>query len=184
MKDLYKIAAAASKQVYIDNIDTGSVEYKLSFATYQDKPLQVLSFAGTGKELSDWAANFYLLSWKGIKKSSYNAAKKIQKNIFPQLTTSPLLVTGHSLGAAHAIAYKKLFNANYCVAFAPARCLRYWTNREMENTTLFIDPDDPVSKVGFINFGHPVCKVVESENDHVGIKVSDHYMNNWVEFVG
>lgn len=53
----------------------------------------------------------------------------------------------------------------------------------MENTTVFIDPDDPVSKVGFISFGLPKCKTIESKNDHFGLNISDHFMDSWNRFV-
>lgn len=87
-----------------------------------------------------------------------------------------LLVCGHSKAGATAIAYKKLFGADFCVAFAPARSLRYWSDRKIENTTLFIDPDDPVSKAGFVSFGHPKCEVIEAKGDHLGLCVGGHFM--------
>ncbi len=53
----------------------------------------------------------------------------------------------------------------------------------MQDTTLFIDPDDPVSKAGFISFGHPDCKIIKAKNDHAGLYVDDHFMDNWSGFV-
>ncbi len=178
MKNLYKITARACLDVYQDNIDLGTTEYKLK--TMVD--IQVLAIAGTN-ELADWGKNFNLFSWKGIKYPAYKSAKEIHDQVKDKIT-KPLLVTGHSKAGATAIAYKRLFTGSWCVAFAPARSLRYWSDRKMQNTTLFIDPDDPVSKAGFISFGHPQCKIIEAEDDHLGLHVADHFMGNWVEFVG
>jgi len=90
----------------------------------------------------------------------YKAAVKIQNDI-QHTIKYPLLVTGYSKAGATTIAYKKLFNADWCVTFAPVKSLRYWSDRKMQNTTLFIYPDDPVSKAGFISFGHPDCKIIK-----------------------
>ena len=49
--------------------------------------------------------------------------------------------------------------------------------------TIFIDLDDPVLKVGFISFGHPVCEIIKAKDDHAGLHVADHFMGNWVGFV-
>jgi len=182
MKNLYKIAAKACQDVYNDNVDMGTVEYKLRFAKYKGKPIQILSIAGTN-EVGDWWANINLWSTKGIKSGAYKAACKIHEQVKLKLKF-PLLVTGHSKAGATAIAYKKLFKADWCIAFAPARCLRHWTDRKMRNTTLFIDPDDVVSKAGFISFGHPDCKIIKAEDDHFLISIKDHFMDNWVKFVG
>ncbi len=177
MKNLYKIAARACQDVYHDNTDLGTTEYKLEIMG----DIQVLAIAGTN-ELADWGKNFNLLSWKGIKYPAYKSAKEIHDQVKNKIT-KPLLVTGHSKAGPTAIAYKKLFTSSWCVAFAPARSLRYWTDRKMANTTLFIDPDDPVSQVGFISFGHPECEIIKAKDDHLGFYVDDHFMNNWVGFV-
>lgn len=181
-KELYKLAAKACKDVYINNIDLGGTEFNMYIETYRNKPIMVLAVAGTN-ETRDWFGNFNLLSKHGIKKSAVNAVTDINKFIKSPIK-SPLLVCGHSAGGAAAIAWKKLFGADWCIAFAPARCLRYWIDRNMENTTIFIDPDDPVFKAGFISFGHPICKWVEAKDNHLGFNVKDHFMDNWVEFVG
>ena len=68
------------------------------------------------------------------------------------------------------------------MAFAPARCLRYWSNRKMKNTFVFTDPDDPVSFVGRLSFGLPKCVHYKADNNHFGFKVSDHDISNWIRF--
>ncbi|MBT4288915.1 MAG: hypothetical protein HOD92_16435 [Deltaproteobacteria bacterium] len=180
-KELYKIAAKACADVYLDNFDLGSTEYKLSIVKYKKIYIQVLAIAGTN-EARDWLKNINPWSTNGIKAVAAMAAKEIKSGFMRELGCK-LLVCGHSKAGATAIAYKKLFKADWCIAFAPARSLRYWMNRKMENTTLFIDPDDPVSKAGFIGFGHPKCKVIKAKNDHVGLNVKDHFMCNWIKFV-
>ncbi|MCF6248147.1 MAG: lipase family protein [Desulfobacula sp.] len=180
-KELYKIAAKACSDVYLDNTDLGTTEYKLSLVKYKDNYIQVLAIAGTN-EVMDWLKNIDLWSIKGIKAVAARAAKDIRSRFLRELGVK-LLVCGHSKAGATAIAYKKLFKADWCIAFAPARSLRYWTNRKMTNTILFIDPDDPVSKAGFISFGHPECNIIKAKNNHPFLKITDHFMHNWVKFV-
>lgn len=181
MKQLYPISAQACQDVYNRNVDLGTTEYYSEIKWYNGKQIQALSIAGTN-EKEDWLKNISLWSEKGIKKVAVQAATEI-KNHFVRLPDIPLLVCGHSKAGPTAIAYKRLFGADWCVAFAPARSLRYWTNRTMRNTTIFVDPDDPVSKVGFLSFGHPKCRIITAKNNHVGISVGDHFMDNWVRFV-
>ncbi len=179
--ELYRIAADACQAVYKDNTDLGTTEFKVSFTVLGDEFVQVLAIAGTN-EPADWLHNFNLFSIKGIKKPAYDAAQEINATI-KKVDGYKLLVCGHSKAGPTAIAYKRLFGADYCVAFAPARGLRYWADRRMENTTILIDPDDPVSKAGFLSFGHPVCHIIQAPDDHFGLSVSDHFMKGWVEFV-
>lgn len=184
-KELYRLACEASSQVYIDHIDLGTTEFKLTTVMYHDEYIQILAIAGTN-EFLDWRENFSLWSKKGIKKAGVDAAVEVM--MFPEFYTNrdsnlKLLVCGHSKAGPTVIAFKRLFNADWCVAFAPARSLRRWVDRRMKNTTIFIDPDDPVSKASFINFGHPICTTIFAEDDHRGLYIGDHYMYNWVEFV-
>lgn len=180
--ELYHYAANQCERVYRENIDLGTVEFDFFryFENKSQKITQVLVIAGTN-EAADWLSNFNLLSWNGIKIAAYRAANKIKKHIKidPDLK---LYVFGHSKGGLTAIAFNKLFKADKCVAFAPARGLRYWINREMPNTTIFIDPDDPVSKAGFINFGHPKCNRVTAKDDHLLPSIDDHFIEKWVTY--
>lgn len=178
--ELYRIAADACQRVYENNIDLGTTEFNVSYAVVGDDFVQVLSIAGTN-EKKDWLKNINFWSKQGIKKPAYDAAQEIKK-YFKRDLEYKLLVTGHSKAGPTAIAFKRLFGADYCIAFAPARSLRYWCDRKMENTTLFIDPDDPVSKVGFISFGHPQCKIIKAENNHFLPSIGDHSMDNWIKF--
>lgn len=187
-KELYIAAAECSKAVYTDNIDIGTTEFNVFRREIKDKEFQILAIAGTN-EKKDWLKNFNLLSKKGVKKSAYDSAKSIAKYCCKHRLIDyslPIAVTGHSLGGAEAIAYHKIVNgavfSNICIAFAPARCLRYWTNRTMIHTTIFTDPDDPVSFVGRISFGHPKCKHYKAENNYFGFKIDDHDMSHWLRY--
>lgn len=180
-KRLYKIASECCIQAYKENIDLGTTEFNVNMVEYKNEMLQVLSIPGTN-EFLDWVENFKLWSRKGIKISAYNAANKINKTFKPD-PKMKLMVTGHSKGGATAIAYKKLFGADYCVSFCPARSLRYCSNRFMNNTVIFIDKDDIVPKLGFLNFGHPLCDRVYLPNDFIGFKISDHFMNHIDNFI-
>ena len=177
---LYKIAARACKEVYDDNIDLGTTEYQSWVRIWKGNPIQVLAIAGTN-ELADWWKNFNVLSWKGIKYPALKAAEEVNAD-FGRIQELPLLVCGHSKAGATAIAYKRIFGADFCIAFAPARSLRYWTDRNMDDTAVFIDPDDPVSKVACISFGHPICTTKEAKRDHILPWVSDHFMARWIDF--
>ena len=176
------IAGQAVIDAYDQNIDLGTTEYSSSVVEYNGFAMQVVAIPGTN-EWSDWLKNINPLSENGIKKASVEAAREIHSNVH-RMRKVPLLVTGHSKGGATAIAYKKLFGADYCVAFCPARSLRYgWDNR-MENTTLVISPSDPVPMLGFFSFCHPACDRIYLPFDFPGFKISSHSMksiNHYIE---
>ena len=190
-KEMYLEAALCCQKVYENNIDLGTTEFNITRRVIKDKEYQILAIAGTN-EPKDWLANINLISVAGIKMAAYDAAYEIIYNKdFSQErcrnSDIPLIVTGHSKAGATAIAFMKLFHdftlkPSYCIAFAPARSLRYWTDRKMANTTIFTDPDDPVSWVGRISFGHPKCEHIKSENDYPGFRFADHDIKNWVRF--
>lgn len=190
-KAFYQMAAIESRKVYDKNIDLGTTEFFVKKYSFLGEAINVISIAGTN-EIKDWKDNANLMSKNGVKKSAYDAAIEIAIKLrsdhlidFSKRT----VVTGHSKGGAEAIAYHKVvgkyfpaYASTWCVAFAPARSLRYWTNRKLKNTTIFTDPDDPVSFIGRISFGHPVCEHIKAKDDHFGFKISDHDMDNWVRF--
>ena len=185
MKENYKLyfmAAKACTEVYEKNIRIGmGTEFDHFITNVNGQDVQVIVIAGTD-DLIDMVKNINLLSWFGIKLSAYRAAKRIMEKVElkPDL---PLIVTGHSLGGTVAIALKKKFKADYCIAFAPARCLRYWSKRKMNNTIIFIDPDDPVSNLlGIVNFGLPKCKTIKAPENHLTPSINDHFMKNWYKF--
>jgi hypothetical protein len=197
---MYYEAAKCCKEVYETNIDLGTTEFNITRHVIKDKEYQVLAIAGTN-EPEDWFENLNFTSFLGIKTAAYKAAFEIANNRYfirqrAESSSSPLIVAGHSKAGATAIAFMKLFyvskivcpsypgfiNPSHCIAFAPARCLRYWTDRKMENTAIFTDPDDPVSFVGRISFGHPVCEHIKSENNYFGFKIGDHDIDNWVRY--
>ena len=186
MKELYKIAAQCIQEVYDGNCyNIDSSEYNIFMRTYKKEPILVLAIGGTD-ERKDWWINFDLRAAEGIKIGAYNEAINIRKHLLEKKMLNKnfrLLVTGHSKGGPSAIAWKRLFGADWCVAFAPARSLRYHIDRNMDNTTLFIDPDDPVTKVGWLFFGHPKCHRIESKDNHILPSISDHMMYHWHQFI-
>jgi len=178
---MYRVAAMAAINVYSDNIDLGIAEIQFGVVAFRGCRLQILAFAGTN-EPADWIQNLRLWSKKGIKKGSYDAAMQANK-VFTRHPGIPLLVTGHSKGAADAIAYNKLYGATWVVAFCPARSLRYWINRDMPNATLFIDPDDPVPALGCLSFVHPECHIEHLPDTFIGWDVRDHKMENILKWL-
>lgn len=188
-KEMLLLCAVQCHAVYKKNIDLGTTEFDLNTFEVDSKVVQVLSIAGTN-EPGDWIKNLDLRSKKGIKLSAYRAAQQIMSNhlFFKKRDVQiPLIVTGHSKAGATAIAFHKLYNkrmigSSHCVAFAPARCLRYWNRRKMDNTYIFTDPDDPVSFFGRISFGLPKCRHYKAANNHFGFKVADHDILNWIRF--
>lgn len=192
-KELYEMAVYSCASVYDSKtIDLGTTEFIVDKLIFGDEIINRIAIRGTD-ETKDWKKNLNLLSKKGVKKSAFDAAIEIAEHIKANGLLSlslKTIVTGHSKGGAEAIAYHKVikeivpfYHSDWCVAFAPARCLRYWTDRKMENTTIFTDPDDPVSFFGRISFGHPICKHIKADDDHFGFKISDHDIDNWVRFV-
>ncbi len=178
-KELYKIAAQACSAVYAEHIDLGTTEYRLSSAVYRGEEIRVLAFAGTN-EIGDWGKNIDLRSRQGIKKGAIDSALE---TLFVHPVQTKLLVCGHSRGGAAAIAYKRVCGADWCVAFCPSRCLRYWVDRRMDNTTIFTDPDDLVAWLAMLSFGFPICKRVRLPNDAIGWRISDHFMTHIDQFL-
>lgn len=178
-KILYRIAAGCSRDVYTSGKSIGKgIEISEYCLEYNGYPLKVLAIAGTN-EFKDWKRNIDIFSWQGMKNSYRNAALKIGD---VREARHNLLVTGHSMGAGIAICYESIFGAYRCVGFAPPPVLRPWTNKKRHNTTLFIDPDDPVSDAGGISFDHPDCKVIYGKDDPGFKDVDDHFMKHWVRF--
>ena len=180
---LYNVAAKACLDAYDKNTGVGmGTEYSYSLKTVKGRKYQVIAIAGTNDCL-DAIKDINLLSWKGIKLSAYNAANRIMEHVSLS-KIYPVLVTGHSMGGAVAVAIKRLHNVQYCVTFGQARCLRYCYDRKMSNTVIFTDPDDIVSKLAYLSFGLPKCERIKAPDDHTLFSLSDHAMENWVNFTG
>jgi len=179
MRDIICHAAfEAASEVYSDNIDLGTTEYLVKTIQMGGKPCQILAFCGTN-ETSDWKENIDLRSWGGIKYSAWKAVHKVREHV----KITPDIVTGHSKGAAAAVAWAQLFPYQSCVLFSPARALRPWIDREMRNTILFSDPDDVVPRLAFLSFRHPKCTRVELKEDKFGYRISDHSLSSMREFI-
>ncbi|MCD4675326.1 MAG: hypothetical protein K8S18_04935 [Desulfobacula sp.] len=181
-KELYKIAAKAVKAVYdgdhIEYYNVGSTEWIDTIVEYQGVRLQVLAIGGSD-EWIDWLWNAALASWDGVKLCSYLSAWRIQKR-FKSIPNVPLLVTGHSKSGPTAMYWKQKYGADYCVAFCPARGFRKPIS--LDNTTIFIDPDDVVPKLGVLSFEHPICDLVTLPDDP-GWSISDHFIDHVIEYL-
>jgi hypothetical protein len=185
MKELYYILAKEVQKAYQNRIDLGTTEFALVDKVYKDKEIQILLSPGTD-ELFDWIENVNLLSWNGIKYSARKAARAIYSSEqFNDLRDikKPLYGAGHSKGGSEIIAFNELFGLAWCVAFAPAPCLRRWKKNVKTNYTIFTDPDDIVHQLGIINFCLPKATFeYHGANDHEGKHIKDHFMYNWVEY--
>lgn len=180
-KELYRIAGLMCEEAYKNRVDLGTTEFLTRLVSYHGFAAQMLVIPGTDEPL-DWIENFKLTDINGIKSPAVKAADEIHA-AFKRVKGVPLYVAGHSKGGATAIAYKRKYGADYCIAFEPARSLRYWIDRRMDNTTIFIDPNDPVPKLGPLSFGHPICKTIMLPDDVMGLKVSEHMMDHINKFI-
>ena len=179
-KELYKIAAKAVKDVYDGGcIDIGSTEYADTIVEYQGKPLQVLAIGGSD-EMLDWLWNAALASWDGVKLCSYLSARRIKSRFISAQPSMPLLVTGHSKSGPTALYWKYRYGADYCVSFCPARGFR--NPLQLDDTVIFIDPDDLVPKLGALSFEHPICDLITLKDDP-GLSISDHSIDHVIEYL-
>ena len=172
---LYRLAAREIKDVYDGQcFDEYSTEWNSSICDYNGRNIQVLAVGGSD-ELIDWLWNVTLLSWGGVKLCSYLSAKRILKG-FTRLTGIPLLVAGHSKSGPTALYLADRLNADYCVAFAPARGFR--RAKVMHNATIVLTEQDPVPKIGFLSFTHPNCKKYYVRSDGLNGHKIDYFLKN------
>lgn len=181
--DIFKLAGKLCEEAYTSNdrVDLGTTEYLARVIEYHGFAAQALTIPGTDEPL-DWIKNFDLRSIRGIKRSAYEEAEEIH-GVFKPMKGVKLFVFGHSKGGAAALAYSKIYGADYCVAFCPARCFRYTIDRHIKNATIFMDHNDIVPKLGRFTFGHPICNWLYLPDDFPGIKISDHFMDHVNEFL-
>ena len=180
--ELYKIALKYATEVYQDNIDLGTTEFRITKTEYNGETINIIAIAGSN-ELLDWWKNFMLFSWKGFKLAAYQAAKQIfNSKQYAKMPKRKLLITGHSKAGATVPAFLKIFGGTWGIAFNPAPSMRRWTNRKINNLTLFIHKNDPVSMAGIINFGHPICETFYAEKGK-GYDVSNHLISLWDRYI-
>lgn len=157
-------------------MDLGHVEFNSTLLNYQDELYQIIAVGGTD-ELRDWFWNLVPFSRDGVKLCSYFAAEKIHNHCVP-IPGAKLIIGGHSKAGPTALYYKQRYGAYYAIAFCPARGFR--KQFYMENTTLVIDPDDLVPKLGRL-FKHPEPEQMISLEDSFGFSIKDHSMESVVK---
>lgn len=196
MKELYKIAFEGARDVYCKTnpqiIDFGILEMWVRMHQFDGKLWNHISFRGTD-ELKEWGVrgNLCVTSWDGIKRTARKQALialeylKLSENLNPY---NQILIDGHSAGAGYAVALNKIIKKRYpflkakCVGFNIPPVLRPWACEYDEDITLFIDPDDPVSKA-FYGFRHPKCTIFKASNNHIGLDTGDHDINLWEKYI-
>ena len=183
-KDLYLISIKLLKKAYNKPQNSiGSTQWSIFKTEYKKEPLTVLAIVGTNGFL-DWFWNLLLLQKDGVKLGSFIAAKRIINN-FIQIPNTNLLITCHSKSGPTGIYLQELLNADYCVAFEPARGFIY--NKINTKTIVFIDKDDYVPKFGWIRFKHRKTKVIylpkdKKWYDFIG-KLKDHLLDHLENFI-
>jgi hypothetical protein len=183
-KKLYKIAIEFLKKSYTNHIKSNNTTQWSSYTTYYNKQkLQVLAIPGTNEAL-DWFWNCLLLQKDSVKLGSYISAKRILSG-FIRTPDTPLLISCHSKSGPTGIYLQELLNAEYCIAFCPARGFK--DEKENLNTVMFIDKDDVVPKIGWSIFKHRKCKTIYLPDDKevLDIKgiVNDHLLDHMEEFI-
>jgi len=176
---LLLLAAEEVKNAYkLPTHNVKSTEWNTGFTLYDGKLIQFIAIAGTN-DITDWLWNIALVSWDGVKLASYYSAKRIIKR-FERMPDYKLLVCGHSKSGPTAMYIGKKLKADYCVGFNPAPGFR--KKEKLANTCIVTDPDDIVHKMGRLNFNQPDCEKIEMPNDHRGIDLSDHSIDNAIEY--
>lgn len=180
-KDLYSKIAELCIKSYTINRSVRSVKYLLENFEIDDIGYQAIIFPGTGCFV-DWIKNVDFRAVAGMKRSALSDAIDARISIRHRLNPDRILiVAGHSKGAATALCYHRIYNADYCIAFCPARCFRGCIS--LDNSVMFIDPDDVVPKLGALRFNLPKCELVKLPMDHLGLHIEDHFMEHILDFI-
>ena len=198
-RELIKLAARACQAAYKpeNHIDLGHAEYMLDVIGYDSRPVVRLTIPGSNEGI-DWVWNMWLLSHYGVKSCVYRAAgdiyRDVMKNLPAFLEKNNLsrniayewLISGHSKGAPTAMRFYDKYGGDYCVAFCPPPAFRKWNKPALSNTTIVVDPDDIVHKLGFISFDQPILgegsEWIRLPNDHPGLNLKDHDINEIAEY--
>jgi len=136
--------------------------------------------------------NLDVRTTKGIKKGSYDAAKEVYEDCGHILKAVSshcrLIITGHSKGAAEALAFKRMYKTKMKIwrtyAYCPPKVLSIGNKHEyMDRTYLFIDPDDMVSDVGWPFLKHPDAYTVYSKDNIWSDRITDHEIGRMIKFL-
>lgn len=119
-------------------------------------------------------------TWRTLTRKPPKESRPVP--VFKRDFSMPLLVAVHSKSGPTGMYWVKRFSADLCTAFCPARGLR--KAESMKKTAIiYVDPDDPVPKLGKINFHHPKCHTVHLPNDPGLMRIKDHSMDHIIEFL-
>ena len=190
-KELYQIAVNAEIDVYKNNIDLGTTEFKVTEDRYKGDNLNILAIAGSN-EREDWLKNFNLLSRGGFKKVGVDAVEDIRGKVVLyriKMYQEPLLIVTHSKSGVTGAVLADYFHGCpwvHVVCFAPAPSVFVFGKKKKiyyGNMTRFIDPDDIVPKAGWPLFVQPRCNEIVLPNNKIGYDLSDHKLSNYKAYI-
>lgn len=178
--------ARCANMAYTRNVNYGKgLEVHISTQYLGGEVAMVLAFTGSNDGF-DWLRNFDIRKKHGLKRSSLMSAERMKGLLWDVMDEDmglPLYVTGHSLGASRAIAYADRFEVAGGAFFNPPPTIAKGRLANLKNCVLFRDPDDPVDQAGNTWFDHPVCPTISRRDDHIGHRVSEHFMEKWIPFI-
>lgn len=183
LDDLYMIAALACRDVYETGTKVLTTSYAITEAEFNGEKIDVLAFAGTD-EFVDWFLNVIPFSCDGVKLGSHLSVERVADR-YEKKPDKKLLVCGHSKAGPTAFKWMQKYGADWCVAFCPAPGFKECIF--LENTTMFIDGDDFVPKLGRLLFRHPVCKVVKLPRNRpwwdIFGRIGEHFMSRVINYL-
>lgn len=183
-KKLYTIAINTLQEAYNKPQKSKvSTQWSTFVTSYKGEPLQVLAIPGTNG-IADWFWNLLLLQKDGVKYGCWVSAQRILKD-FIRKPNIPLLITCHSKSGGTGIYLQELLNAEYCVAFCPARS--FTEDSVNKNTVMFFDNDDLVPKVGWSRFTHRKTEMVYLPKDkkwwNLRGRIKDHLLDHIKQYI-
>ena len=180
MKRLYLRAVDALEAVYNkEGYNVGSTEWNVYRFVHNDELWQHIAIGGTNEPI-DWLWNFALFSRQGIKFGCWLSVQRIMER-FKRIPRRKLMISCHSKSGPTGAELARRLNADLCISFCPAPGHR--KAFMLQQCTMFIDPDDPVPKLGQFSFKHPICRKVKLPDDPGLWKIGDHFLDHIREFL-